>query len=161
MLQATLLRGGDTQVSHEALNDVVISRGKRTNVVRLTVHVNGEYLTTYPGDGVIISTPTGSTAYALDVGGPVLSPRLQGFLLIPMSPHLYMNRAIVFERGARINVQVSTEDQGMLTMDGQVEIDLQDADSVTIQTSSYTTRFVRLQTEIHRFHRLKSIPVLI
>jgi NAD+ kinase len=161
MLHAELNRNGKKEAACEALNDVVISRGRRICIMKSIVHVNGEYLTTYPGDGIIVSTPTGSTAYAWDIGGPVLSPCLKGILLVPMSPHLHMNRALVLEQEATINVEISTEDQGMLTMDGRVEVDLQDGDCVTIQASPFVTRFVRLHSKMHYFHRLKSIPIFI
>ena len=161
MLHAELNRNGKKEAGCEALNDVVISRGRRICIMKSTVHVNGEYLTTYPGDGIIVSTPTGSTAYAWDIGGPVLSPCLKGILLIPMSPHLYMNRTLVLEQEAKIRVEISTEDQGMLTMDGRIEVDLQDGDCVTIQASPCVTHFVRLHSKMYYLHRLKSIPILI
>jgi len=160
MLRTELRRDGELVAAGEILNEALISRGLRTRLMRLVVHINDEYLTTYPGDGVIVSTPTGSTAYAWDMGGPILAPQLKGILLVPISAHLHLNRPIVFEQEARIHIQIFTAHQGMLAIDGHTEVVVQDGDCVTIQASPHVTRFVRLQNSVQHFHKFKAIPVL-
>ncbi len=137
---------------YEALNEVVISRGQLARVVRLHTHIDGGFLTTYTADGLIVSTATGSTAYALAAGGPILPPELENFLLIPLAPHLSLERAIVMSKGVTIRVQVSTDHTAILTVDGQFEIELADGDEVTIGAGSSIGRFVRLQ-EKNYFYR--------
>jgi NAD+ kinase len=144
MLYAKHHRGTESR-GYEALNDVVISRGSLARIVRLETHIDGSSLTTYAADGLIVATPTGSTAYAFAVGGPVLPPQLKNILLIPIAPHLSMDRAIVLSQGAMVRIVVHTDHQAILTVDGQFEYELQDGDEVTVQASHHTSRFVRLQ----------------
>ncbi len=139
---------------HHALNDVVISRGSLARIVRLEAYIDGSYLTTYAADGLIVSTATGSTAYALAAGGPILPPQLQNFLLMPIAPHLSMNRAIVLGRSDRVEVRVHTDHQAILTVDGQFEYDLHDGDLVSVQASPYVSRFVRLQDRTYFYRTL-------
>ena len=136
----------------EALNEIVISRGKLARVVRLHTYIDGSFLTTYTADGLIISTPTGSTAYALAAGGPILPPELENFLLIPLAPHLSLERPIVLSKGVTVRVQISTDHTSVLTVDGQFEIELADDDEVFVQASPWVGRFVRLQ-EKNYFYR--------
>ena len=138
--------------AYEALNEIVISRGQLARVVRLHTYINGGFLTTYTADGLIISTATGSTAYALAAGGPILPPELENFLLIPLAPHLSLERAIVLSKGATVCVQVSTDHTAVLTIDGQVEVEVIDGDEVTMSAGSSVGRFVRLQ-EKNYFYR--------
>jgi NAD+ kinase len=123
-------------------------------IVRLETHIDGSYLTTYAADGLIVATATGSTAYALAAGGPILPPELQNLLLIPIAPHLSMNRAIVLGRQDTVNVRVQTDHQAILTVDGQFEYDLLDGDVVTVQASPHTSRFVRLQDRAYFYRNL-------
>jgi NAD+ kinase len=145
MLYAEYRRGAECRGQYEALNDVVVSRGSLARMVRMEAHIDGGYLTTYAADGLIISTATGSTAYAHAVGGPVLPPELKNILLIPIAPHLSMDRAIVLGRGDTVKVQIHTDHQAILTVDGQFEYELQDGDWVTVQASRHTSRFVRFR----------------
>ena len=151
MLYAKHHRGQESR-GYEALNDVVISRGSLARIVRLETHIDGSSLTTYAADGLIVATPTGSTAYAFAVGGPVLPPQLKNILLIPIAPHLSMDRAIVLSQGAVVRIVVHTDHQAILTVDGQFEYELQDCDEVTVQASHHTSRFVRLQDKTY-FYR--------
>jgi NAD+ kinase len=138
--------------SYEALNEIVISRGQLARVVRLHTYINGGFLTTYTADGLIISTATGSTAYALAAGGPILPPELENFLLIPLAPHLSLERAIILSRGATVCVEVLTDHTAVLTIDGQLEIEVADGDEVIMSASPSVGRFVRLQ-EKNYFYR--------
>jgi len=139
---------------YEALNDVVISRGSLARIVRLETHIDGSYLTTYAADGLIVSTATGSTAYAFAAGGPVLPPMLKNILLLPIAPHLSMERAIVLSQGAVVKTLVHTDHQAILTVDGQFEYELRDGDLVTVQASRHSGLFVRLQDEYYFYRTL-------
>ncbi|MCB0161524.1 MAG: NAD(+)/NADH kinase, partial [Caldilineaceae bacterium] len=90
---------------YDALNDVVLSRGDLARVVRISAELDGGYLTTYTCDGLIVSTATGSTGYALAVGGPILPPELRNILVIPIAPHLSMDRAVVLSEGSEVRLQ--------------------------------------------------------
>lgn len=138
----------------EALNDVVVSRGSLARIVRLETHIDGGYLTTYGADGLIVSTATGSTAYAFAAGGPVLPPELKNILLQPIAPHLSMDRAIVLAQGVVVKVVVHTDHQAILTVDGQFEYELQDGDLVTVQASRNASRFVRMQDPTYFYRTL-------
>jgi NAD+ kinase len=153
MLYAEYHRGDESQ-GYEALNDVVVSRGSLARIVRLETHIDGSFLTTYAADGLIVATPTGSTAYAFAAGGPVLPPQLKNILLLPIAPHLSMDRAIVLSQGAMVKVLVHTDHQAILTVDGQFEYELQDGDQVTVQASHHAGRFVRLQDRTYFYRTL-------
>jgi NAD+ kinase len=132
----------------------VVSRGSLARIVRLVTHIDGSYLTTYAADGLIVSTATGSTAYALAAGGPILPPELDNLLIIPIAPHLSMNRAIVLGKEDVVGVEVHTDHQAILTVDGQFEYDLQDGDWVTVQAGAHPSRFVRLQNRTYFYRTL-------
>jgi NAD+ kinase len=144
MLHTECWRGEERQGTYEALNDVVVSRASLARVVHLATYVDGGYLT----------TATGSTAYALAVGGPILPPQLKNILLIPIAPHLSMDRAVVLSQGSTVKVQVFTDHRAILTVDGQFEVAMEDADSVVVMASPYTSRFVRLQDETYFYKTL-------
>lgn len=129
---------------HDALNDVVFSRGDLARVVRISAHLDGGYLTTYTCDGLIVSTATGSTGYALAVGGPILPPELRNILLIPIAPHLSMDRAVVLAEGAEIRMRASSDHRPILTVDGQVVVEIMDEDEVVVVGSPCKARFVRI-----------------
>jgi NAD+ kinase len=153
MLYAEYHRGEQCW-GYEALNDVVVSRGSLARIVRLETHIDGSFLTTYAADGLIVATPTGSTAYAFAAGGPVLPPQLKNILLIPIAPHLSMDRAIILSQGAEVKVQVHTDHQAILTVDGQFEYELRDGDWVKVLASRNAGRFVRLQDKTYFYRTL-------
>ena len=154
MLHAETLRNGRVIGQHEALNDVVISRGTLARVVQLDTWVDGGYLAHYYADGLIISTATGSTAYALAVGGPILPPELKSILIVPIAPHLSMDRAVVLAQGSRVKAQVKTDHQAILTVDGQYEFDLRNGDQVLIQACPHLSRFARVQPRSYFYRSL-------
>jgi NAD+ kinase len=145
MLHVEHRRGGQVLDAYEALNEAVIGRGALARPVRLKTLLDGDELTTYVADGLIVATPTGSTAYALAVGGPVLPPELTNILLIAIAPHLSIERAIVLPQGTTVDVIARTDHQAMLTADGQFEVPLDDGDQVRVRMSDYVTRFVRVR----------------
>lgn len=138
----------------EGLNEVVVSRGSMARVVRISTEINDSYLTTYVADGVIVSTPTGSTAYALAAGGPILPPELQNILLLPIAPHLSLARPVVLDKGATVSLKVRTDHKAILTVDGQFMVDLQDGDRVLVASSPHRACFVRLQPRSYFYQTL-------
>lgn len=147
MLRATVLRNGELIGQAEALNDVVVSRGVVTRTVRLETYIDNGWATTYNADAVIIATPTGSTAYALACGGPILPPELFNILIVPVAPHLSMDRPIVLSQGAMVEIIPSpdTEREIVVTFDGQLIHGVRSGDLVRVQASDHTSRFVRLR----------------
>ena len=137
---------------YDALNDVVLSRGEMARVVRISAQLDGGYLTTYTCDGLIVSTATGSTGYALAVGGPILPPELRNILVIPIAPHLSMDRAIVLSEGSEVRLEAFADYHPMLTVDGQVVVELLDGDQVVVVGSPHKARFVRFD-DYSYFHQ--------
>ncbi len=128
-----------------ALNDAVISRGRFARPIRLEVYVDERLLSTYVADGIITSTPTGSTAYAMAAGGPILLPELRNILLVPLAPHLSIEQSIVLAEGSHISVLAHTEHEAVLSIDGQFPIELQESDRIEIRAGEHTVRFVRFE----------------
>jgi len=129
----------------EALNDVVVSRGSLARIVRVAASLDGSYLTTYAADGVIVATATGSTGYALAAGGPILPPELNNILLVPIAPHLSLERALVLSQGVTVRLEVFFDHQAIVTVDGQFEVDLDQGDIVLVTSSQNLARFVRMR----------------
>ena len=127
------------------LNEVVVSRGQIVRPVHLEALVDGRYLTTYVADGLIAATPTGSTAYALAVGGPILPPDLRNILLVPIAPHLSIDRAVVLSEGASVTIRVTTQHQAVISVDGHDPVAIENDDLVQVQSSEHTVEFVRIQ----------------
>jgi NAD+ kinase len=147
-------RNGEVIGEHVALNEVVISRGTLARAIRVEAWVDGGYLASYFADGLIISTATGSTAYALAVGGPILPPELKSVLIIPIAPHLSMDRAVVLAQGVQVETQIRTDHQAILTVDGQYEFDLQDGDQVFVKAYHEVSRFARVQPRDYFYRTL-------
>ena len=142
MLKAEHIRSGDLMGQWNALNEVVVGRGPILRPVRLSALVDGRLLTSYVADGLIAATPTGSTAYALAAGGPILPPELRNILLVPIAPHLSVDRAVVLAEGSMVSIRVRGEN-AVLSIDGQPSITLMDDDHVDIHAAEVTTRFIR------------------
>lgn len=139
---------------YEALNDVVLSRGSLARIVRIAASLDEGYVTTFAADGVIVATATGCTGYALAAGGPILPPELKNILLVPIAPHLSFDRPIVLARGATVSLQVHTDHQAILTVDGQFEIDLRTEDVVVVTSSAHSAYFVRLRARNYFYKSL-------
>ncbi len=146
MLRVMLCRDDACVAQEHALNDAVISRGALARTVRLSTSIDGAFMTRYVADGLILSTPTGSTAYAYAVGGPILPPWLENIVLIPAAPHLSLDRPFVLNAEAKIEVRLETEIPGMLSVDGRMEGELQDGDLVRVERSNIYARFLRLRS---------------
>jgi NAD+ kinase len=142
MLHADHVRAGEHLGGWNALNEVVVGRGAILRPVRLTASVDGRQLTSYVADGLIASTATGSTAYALAAGGPILPPELRNILLVPIAPHLSVDRAVVLAEGSSVSITVHGEN-AVLSIDGQPSITLVEDDHVDIRAAEVTAQFVR------------------
>lgn len=145
MLAAEQWRSNTQLGSWEVLNDVVVARGNNVRPVHLITHVDGRYLTTYVADGLIAATATGSTAYALAAGGPILPPEMRNILLVPVAPHLSIDRAIILAEGSTVNIVINTTHQAVMSPDGQLSIDLQDEDRIDVRASKNSVQFIRFQ----------------
>jgi NAD+ kinase len=144
MLRCTVERGKRRAFSKRALNEVTLARDALARMVSLKTTVDDLKLTTYVADGLIVATPTGSTGYSLSSGGPVVSPRVDGIILTPISPHSFTQRPIIIPHTSKIKIQMtSTEGRLHLTMDGQSGFHLKDDDLVKIKRSSKTLKLVR------------------
>lgn len=141
--EATDDRSGVSQLLH-ALNDVVVGRGKIPRIIHVKAIIDGELLTTYRSDGIIVSTATGSTGYCLAAGGPILYPQSQEILLRPISAHLSMNHTLVLPPTATIELEVHTDHQAVLSIDGQVDLILKDGDKVKVWRSPHSVRLLRV-----------------
>jgi len=145
MLRAKLWRAGKLLGNWEVLNEVAVSRGHIVRPVHLATSVDGRYLTTYVADALIAATATGSTAYALAAGGPVLPPELRNILLVAVAPHLSIDRAIVLADGSAVSITVNTDHEAALSPDGQTPINLLDGDRVDACASEHSVHFIRFQ----------------
>jgi NAD+ kinase len=148
MLDAELQPGGSEPASSfYALNDVVVARGAVARVVYVEASVDGEALTTYKGDGVIVATATGSTGYSLAAGGPILPPRAKEFLLLPVTPHLSPAYPLVLPATAVVRLHLSTTHQATLGVDGHMNVPLSSGAVITVKHSSKIVRFLRIHPE--------------
>ncbi len=143
MLAARVVRGGQPTGDYIALNDVVITKSAMSRIIDLAVSVDGRHATAYRADGLIISTPTGSTAYNLSAGGPILFPTMDAVVLTPIASHTLSNRPIVLPGAQRIDVTLRVDQDVMLTMDGQVGVPLRERDVVEVQKARARIRLLR------------------
>lgn len=143
MLQAELV-SSDMSPFH-ALNDVVVGRGERCRLIRVKATADGELVTTYKCDGLILATATGSTGYSLAAGGPMLHPLAREILLQPIAAHLSLGTALVLPSEATVELEVRTTHQATLSIDGQIEVPLSDGAVVRVKRSPHITRLMRTQ----------------
>jgi NAD+ kinase len=143
MLSARVIRNGREIAQYTALNDVVINKGALARIVDLETSLNGMYVNRFRADGMIVSTPTGSTAYCLSAGGPILYPTMENVVLIPICPHTLTNRPIVLPDNITLEMilQAPKEDV-VLTVDGQVGLPLEQHDVVVVEKSPHKTRII-------------------
>jgi NAD+ kinase len=144
MLLATVYRGKKKIVSHNALNDVVLNKSALARMFDVDININNQYVTTFRIDGLIVSTPTGSTAHSLSAGGPILYPTLETFIMAPICPHTLTSRPIVLPDTFEIEAVIKTGEDVYLTLDGQEGYPLKVMDRVRIQKADYKARFLVL-----------------
>lgn len=138
-----------------ALNEVVIGRGAQARVVRANLRVDGDLVTRFIADALIVATPTGSTAYAMAAGGPLMPPQLQNFVVVPVAAHLSLNRSLVLHEDAQIAIEVEAG-EAYLTADGQRSVPVEHGDEVIMTKHQQTACFVRVEGPGHFYRRLMS-----
>jgi NAD+ kinase len=148
MLQSTTERRGATLGPHIALNDAVITKAARARMIDLSVFVGEEFVTRVKADGLIISTPTGSTAYNLAAGGPIVQPNVDALLLTPIAPHTLTNRPIVIPASAEVRVQplIESRDEVFIAFDGQAGFQLEEKDEIRVCRAERPLRLIRPTT---------------
>lgn len=146
MLEARVYREGRCVEQSIALNDAVVTKGAFARLIFLETYVNGEYVTTYPADGLIVATPTGSTAYSLSAGGPLVSPDLDLLLVTPICPHSLWARPLLIRADREVKIYVNSQkEEVMLTCDGQHGFRLEEHDTVIVTRSPFKARFIRIK----------------
>jgi NAD+ kinase len=145
MLHSELWRDGGIFAEHEALNDVVVAKGAIARMVNFTIKLDSQLVASFRADGVIVSTPTGSTAYSLAANGPIVVPNVDALIVSPVCPHLLTLRPLVMRGDANLSLSVEgIPDQTYLTVDGQEAIPLKVGDELRCRRSQYFVRLVRL-----------------
>src|SRR4030043_1895362 len=143
MLTAQVRRLGELIAEYIVLNEVVINKAALARIIDLATYVNQNYVTTFKADGLIISTPTGSTAYSLSAGGPIVFPEKDLIIINPICPHTLTNRPIIFPEDANLEITLWSKERGAtLTLDGQESYSLSSGDVVTIKKSKFVTKLV-------------------
>lgn len=143
MVQTELLHSDGTEVFH-SLNEAAVTRAATTRMLTFEVAVDGHPLTRYPADGVLVSTPTGSTAYNLSAGGPILDPRMEAMILTAITPHTLSARPLVLHPASEVRIRVQTRGDAVLSCDGQIRRPLASGDELRITRSPSVVRLVRL-----------------
>ncbi|MFA4919012.1 MAG: NAD(+)/NADH kinase [Thermodesulfovibrionales bacterium] len=141
MLNACVLRHSECIAEYVVMNDVVVNKGALARIIDLETYVNSTYISTFKADGLIVSTPTGSTAYALSAGGPILYPTINSIVLAPICPHTLTNRPIVLPDDVKIEIMLRSRDEDVfLTLDGQMGFSLRQNDIIEVKKSQYRAR---------------------
>ena len=149
MLKATLEKDGELLSSHHCLNDIVVSRGNFARLIDVTITCDGRSVSNMRSDGVIISTPTGSTAYSMAAGGPVVSPEADCIIETPICPHSLMDRSIIFSADKELIVTANNDQNNspIMTVDGQEAVNLTPGCQIHIKKSDITTKLIKLKAE--------------
>ena len=144
MISTHIHRHGETVAQGVVLNDVVVSKGTLARMIELKIAIQGQFVTNLRGDGLIVSTPTGSTAYSLSAGGPIINPAVRSLILSPICPHTLTHRPLIVPDDVEIDVTLTSKDEGaMATLDGQVGVALTQGDTVVLKVSEHRTRLIR------------------
>jgi len=146
MLDGSIIRDGKVIAKDTALNDIVISRGALSKILHLRAYLNDEFVDMFPGDGLIVSSPTGSTAYSLSAGGPIVEPNINLIIMSPICPHILYSRSIVTadDRIVKVVVDEDFAHEAMVTVDGQEGYEIKGGDIIIIEKSKYKTNLVRI-----------------
>jgi NAD+ kinase len=144
MLRARLDRRGARIAQATVLNDVVVTKGELSRMIAMRIEIDGRFVTSLRGDGLILSTPTGSTAYSMSAGGPIVSPAVNALVITPICPHTLTHRPLLVPGTATLAVTLTSHDKGaMVTFDGQAGVAMREGDTVTIKPSQHKTRLIR------------------
>ena len=149
MMLSVNVKKGDTTRKFYALNDVVITKGVYSGLVNLNVTLNNDEITKYVADGIILATPTGSTAYSLSAGGPVIEPSMKCILLTPICQHSMFSRPVIFGENSKINITAKTreKDEAVLSIDGGRPIIISDRDLVSVEAAKMTVSLIKLKNQ--------------
>ena len=156
MLEGTVERDGNIIDTVTAMNEIVIGRGSQVRVVRFQLFVDGNLVAAYVADALIAATPTGSTAYAMAAGGPIMPPELPNYMVLPVAPHLSLDRAIVLHENAEAVIRPHFDHEAQLTADGQRAVALKNGDIVRIKRSIHDTLLVRVEDPSYFYRRLNA-----
>lgn len=143
MLQAEFLENGNVKQRWDVINEALISRGRDARPIEVRVDLNEGYMMSYIADGLIVATATGSTAYALAAGGPILPPELRNMLVLPIAPHLSLDRAVVLAEGAVVNLRAISDFEVVLSIDGTTPLSINPENNVRITANKKSLRMVR------------------
>ena len=142
MLNACVYRHSECIAEHVVMNDVVVNKGALARIIDLEAYIDHTYVTTFKADGLIVSTPTGSTGYALSAGGPIVYPTLNSIILAPICPHTLTNRPIILPDHVQIEIMLRSGNEDVfLTLDGQVGFSLKQNDIIQVKKSQHSTKF--------------------
>jgi NAD+ kinase len=156
MVHAVLMRGDEVVSELHALNDVILSKSTIARLVAFEIFINNEFISLYRGDGLIVATPTGSTAYSLAAGGPILTPSVAGLVISPICPHALTHRPVVVPEAVTIEILVkNADDEAFLSIDGQIGIPVQQGDKLVCRKSPYVTHMLRLRKTFFEVLRTK------
>jgi len=145
MIHCHLMRGGERIAHYDAMNDAVVGKSAIARMIEFEVRVDNSFVASYKADGLIVSTPTGSTAYSLAAGGPILAPDVDAFIITPISPHALTHRPLVVKDSSEVRILIkSVGEEAYLTVDGQVGVPVQDGDEATCRKSARQVRLLRL-----------------
>jgi len=156
MLSASVMRNEKEMFSSSALNDVVLHRGDSSHLLHLKIMLSGRYAGSYAADGLIVSTPTGSTAYSLSSGGPIVNPDLDCFILTAICPHTLSARPLVIPSSEMIHLLETSSGGGMsITFDGQINFSMESGDSVILKKSHKSVKFINIKRDFYQIIREK------
>jgi NAD+ kinase len=156
VLAGKVIRDGKTIAEYNALNDFVVNKAAIARLLQLEVYVDGEFMCSYRADGLVLATPTGSTAYSLAAGGPVIAPTVEGFCLTPICPHTLSNRPVVVPESSKFEIVfVGGDDSTFLTVDGQVGLNLKPDDRILAEKSDHAVRIIETE-KVHFFDVLRN-----
>jgi NAD+ kinase len=157
VLDCKLFRGGDCLAHHFALNDAVVNKSAISRLIDFDLLIDGAFVFNYKADGVIIATPTGSTAYSLAAGGPILMPSVESFVVTPVCPHSLTHRPLVVTDKAQIELRVKTSDDedAFLSIDGQVGVPVKQGDRVVCCRAGHTVKLLRMRRTFFEALRAK------
>lgn len=154
MLSARCVRAGEKDAQFDVINDVVVARGQYVRPIEVEALLNGAHIASYVADGLIAATATGSTAYALAAGGPILPPEIRNILLLPVAPHLSVDRAVVLSEGSSVCIRVQTTHEAVVSVDGQEPVQLSSGDCVEITAHEKSFHMVRFQDPNYFYRNL-------
>ncbi|AGB40538.1 putative sugar kinase [Halobacteroides halobius DSM 5150] len=146
MLKGEVIRDGEVIHKTVAANDIVVTKGPFARIINLKTMIGDQYLATYPADGLIVACPTGSTAYSLSAGGPIVNPRLESLIITPICPHTLHSRSIVIGKDEKVKIEIEADHKDiMLTVDGQNTFELAPQDTVRVSKSELITKLIKLK----------------